>query len=122
MKTTARLIALLAGFTLAAAATAAEGPARQAQGPVTAEWLNNKLQTCASCHGKDGLSTQPMFPVLAGQYEDYLARALHEYRDGGRKNSIMAPQAKDLSDAQIEALAHYFAQLEGPLKTLPRKD
>lgn len=73
---------------------------------------------CAACHGADGNSTAPIYPRLAGQYHDYLARALHEYKSGGRQNAIMAGFAKTLSDADIDKLSRYFAAMPSKLDDL----
>lgn len=78
-----------------------------------------KSATCQACHGPDGKGTVPMYPVLAGQYEDYLVHALRAYRDGSRKNAIMAGLAAPLSDEDIEDLAAYYASLPSGLATLP---
>ena len=48
-----------------------------------------KAEACAACHGKDGNSTTPTFPRLAGQHEDYLRKTLQDYKSGERKNAIM---------------------------------
>ena len=77
----------------------------------------DKAVVCAACHGETGISTQPIYPNLAGQYRNYLEHALHEYHDGKRKNPIMGAQAKDLSDDDIKALAAYFSAQESPLYT-----
>jgi cytochrome c553 len=79
-----------------------------------------KSQTCAACHGANGISTSDQFPILAGQYRDYLIQALHEYQKGDRKNPIMAGMAKPLSEQDIQDLAAYFSSLPGPLEMLPR--
>ena len=73
---------------------------------------------CQTCHGADGRSNVPMYPHLAGQYRDYLAQALREYRSGARKNPTMNQQAKGLSDAQIEGLAAYYAERKPVLEPL----
>ncbi|MCE7950799.1 MAG: cytochrome c [Xanthomonadales bacterium PRO7] len=73
---------------------------------------------CAACHGADGNSTAPIYPRLAGQYHDYLAQALREYRSGTRQNAIMAGFAKTLSDADINILSRYFAAMPGKLDDL----
>jgi cytochrome c553 len=73
---------------------------------------------CAACHGTDGNSTAEIYPRLAGQYHDYLARALREYRSGERENAIMAGFAKTLSDADIDKLSRYFATMPGKLDDL----
>lgn len=72
-----------------------------------------KSQVCASCHGPDGNSTSGQFPRLAGQQEDYLAKALHDYKSGERKNPIMSGFAAPLSDADIADLAAYFSSQSG---------
>lgn len=72
-----------------------------------------KSTVCAACHGADGNSQSPDFPRLAGQYDDYLVQALHDYRAGRRKNPIMGPQAAKLSDQDIEDLAAYFSEQRG---------
>lgn len=76
--------------------------------------------TCEGCHGKGGRSTTPQFPVLAGQYYDYLVHALKAYRSGQRKNAIMNGMASNLSNQDIKDLAEYFSTQKGPLYTLKR--
>ena len=66
-------------------------------------------QVCSACHGQDGNSQSADYPKLGGQYPDYLAKALHDYKSGARKNPIMAGFAATLSDKDIEDVAAYFA-------------
>ncbi len=79
----------------------------------------DQAKACEACHGPNG--AQPLAgvnaPVLAGQYSNYLQHALHEYKDGTRKNPVMAGQAKGLDDEQIKALADYFGAQQTPLYT-----
>lgn len=72
-----------------------------------------KAQVCAGCHGPEGVSPTPNFPILAGQYQDYLLRALRDYKSGARKNPIMAGQVAALSEADMADLAAYFAGQQG---------
>lgn len=72
-----------------------------------------KARPCAACHGADGNSASPDFPRLAGQYYDYLVRALTDYKSGARKNPIMAPQAAPLSRRDMEDIAAYFSEQQG---------
>ncbi len=72
-----------------------------------------KARVCAACHGADGNSQSADFPRLAGQYYDYLVRALTDYKSGARKNPIMAPQAANLSTRDMEDLAAYFSEQQG---------
>jgi cytochrome c553 len=71
------------------------------------------VQTCAACHGTDGVGILPEYPTLAGQYADYLQRALKDYRSGKRQNAIMNGFAGQLSDADIKAVASHFAAQKG---------
>jgi cytochrome c553 len=71
---------------------------------------------CSACHGKDGKTpTDPSYPKIAGQYPDYLFKALNDYHTGGRKNAIMGAIAKPLTKADMQSLAAYYASLPGPL-------
>lgn len=66
-------------------------------------------EICAACHGIDGATpTAPDYPKLAGQYPDYLAKALRDYKSGQRKNPIMAGMAATLTEQDIENVAQYF--------------
>ncbi len=103
---------------LAVAVTVGASPAAFAG---SAEAGAEKSLTCQACHGPDGLGTNPMYPVLAGQHEDYLAHSLRAYRDGSRKNAIMAGLAAPLSDEDIDDLAAYYASLPGGVTTLPKR-
>ncbi len=72
-----------------------------------------KAQSCASCHGQNGVSSNPQWPNLAGQKLDYLVVQLKAYRDGRRNNAAMEPFAQGLSDDDITSIASYFSQLPG---------
>jgi len=105
----ARRIGTLIGAVALLAATGAHA-ADIAKGKEKAE------QVCAACHGKDGNTPiDPSYPKLAGQHRDYLQRALLDYQADHRKNPIMGAQAKQLSRADIENLAAYYASLPGTL-------
>lgn len=79
---------------------------------------SDKAKMCAGCHGDDGNSEDPGFPKLAGQYESYLIKALNEYRDGKRKNAIMAGFAASLSDEDIANISAYYASQKHGLTTV----
>jgi cytochrome c553 len=67
---------------------------------------------CASCHGGD-YSGSKAIPRVAGQRQDYLLKALHDYKSGVRSGGmpVMESVALSLSEEEIEALAHYLAHL-----------
>lgn len=71
---------------------------------------------CNACHGPDGNSTVPTFPILAGQYEDYLVQALEQYRSGDRQNPIMGPAASGLTDKEISNLVAWFSSQKSKLQ------
>ena len=77
-------------------------------------------QLCVTCHGQDGVAIAPIYPSLAGQHEDYIVRALDEYRHGGRKNPVMKGFAANLKDEDIAQIAAYFSRLTPSLGTEPR--
>src|SRR5262249_53555811 len=90
-------------------------PSGKAPGPVPPA-----ATLCVSCHGQDGVAIAPTYPSLAGQHEDYLVRALDEYRRGGRNNPVMKGFAATLKDEEITVIAQYFAGLTPSLSTEPR--
>jgi cytochrome c553 len=94
---------------LAVALLALSLPAAAASGD--AEAGKKKSTPCAVCHGANGVSASPDFPNLAGQYEDYLYKALTHYANGKRKNPIMAMQVQQLhlSEKDMRDLAAYFS-------------
>lgn len=68
---------------------------------------------CQSCHGANGEGNAAAgFPSLAGMNAAYLESQLHAFKNGTRKNPVMAPQASGLNDAQIKAVSDYYAGLE----------
>ena len=68
-----------------------------------------KSAICASCHGPNGHSMNPLWPNLAGQKEQYLAKQIKAFRDGTRKDPMMAPMVAALSDDDIANLAAYYS-------------
>ena len=66
---------------------------------------------CAVCHGPMGMAMQPGVPHLAGQPQMYVAEQLKNYRSGKRPHEVMAVIAKTLTDADIEALSHWYAAI-----------
>lgn len=65
---------------------------------------------CAGCHGLDGNSLNPEIPNLAGQPAAYLAKAMQNYRDHVRKESLMATAVRGMSDSKIINIAAYYSQ------------
>ena len=64
---------------------------------------------CGICHGANGQATAPIYPSLAGQNPQYLAKQLSDFVAGRRVNETMSPQVQDLSPQNIANLAAFFA-------------
>ena len=71
-------------------------------------------------HGIDGLSKTPDAPNIAGQIEPYLIAQLQAFKTGLRKNEAMSVVTPNLSDADIEDLAAYFAAIAISVGKLPQ--
>lgn len=72
----------------------------------------DKVYTCHGCHGVPGYdNAYPNYhvPRIAGQNEQYLINALHEYQNGDRTHPTMTAQADSLSDQDIADIAAYLA-------------
>lgn len=92
------------------AATAADGQKIFTQGGE-----NPSAMACMSCHGPDGLGMAAAgFPRLAGLPAAYVSKQLKDFRDGSRKQPIMEPLAKALSDAEISAISATLAAMPVP--------
>ena len=104
----------------------------------TGAWLalrgawDRNIPECTLCHGPDGVGVDSTFPPLAGQSALYIESQLKAWRgvagDSGKPqkagkkakaapsrrndpNSLMQHIARDLTDAEIKAVAEYFANL-----------
>lgn len=107
MKT--QLVLALAAFALAGQASAMGVKGNAAAG-------KQKAVVCAACHGADGNKTlDNTYPKLAGQYPDYLLKALKDYKSGKRTNAVMAGQVQALSEADMANLAVYYGSLPGQM-------
>ncbi len=69
-----------------------------------------KAGTCAACHGIDGNSVTPEWPVLAGQHASYIVKQLKAFQSGERTDVQMTPFAMTLSEQDIYDLAAYFSE------------
>jgi cytochrome c553 len=68
---------------------------------------------CSKCHGFNGVSTSPLFPILAGQVPGYIESELRLFRQRGRSDpharAFMWGIARALTDEQIKGVARYFS-------------
>ena len=68
-----------------------------------------KAKVCAACHGETGATPIADNPKLAGQYYEYLFRALSDYKTGVRKNPVMSGMVAALKREDMADLAAYFS-------------
>ena len=66
-------------------------------------------EQCGYCHEYDGNSKMPIYPRLAGQMQQYLAKQLRDFRSGKRQGTMQAT-AELLSDEDIRIVAEYFSR------------
>jgi cytochrome c553 len=99
------------------AALASLASVAQAAGDATAG--KAKSAACAGCHGADGNSMNPMWPTLAGQHPDYIAKQLAEFKSGVRVDPTMAGMAAPLSEQDMADLAAYFSSQQAKVGTTP---
>ncbi|MCW8827385.1 MAG: cytochrome c4 [Gammaproteobacteria bacterium] len=80
-------------------------------------WLNSAQarpateiveKKCSLCHGIDGEGSSAIYPRLAGQHAEYIAKQLADFKSGRRKGT-MNEMAADLSPEEMKALGEYFA-------------
>lgn len=92
-------------------AALAQQPAAQAAAPAAPKAVN--VSMCTGCHTILGYqSSFPRVyrvPMISGQSAKYLEAALHAYRKGDRNHPTMRAIAMGLDDAEIAALAAYYA-------------
>ncbi len=65
--------------------------------------------TCAGCHGTYGASSGPAAPSIGGLSETYMVEVMAAYKSGDRASTIMGRIAEGYSDAEIAAMAKFYA-------------
>ena len=100
---------------------AKEGKAKEANAAVTALLQKG---ACFSCHG-EGFSKfiDFSYPKVAGQYSDYVFRALQSYKTEnnpliGRSNGVMAGIAKQFKNDELQQLAKYIGSLDSEMQVV----
>ncbi len=75
---------------------------------------------CFVCHGAEGESSSEVFPRLAGQHWEYIAKQLENFKSGKRKSTAMADMVTKLTPGEMVALGKYFEKQNAPAE--PPKD
>ena len=63
---------------------------------------------CFVCHGAEGESSSEVFPRLAGQHWQYIAKQLENFKSGKRKSTAMADMVAKLTPDEMVALGQFF--------------
>jgi cytochrome c553 len=111
---------LLLGTLIALAALPAVAQLDAAQMAATRE----KAQVCFGCHGPDGNSQSPDYPILAQQSWRYIFIELQDFKASRRSDPQMSPMAAQLSTDEMMALGFFFAaqkQLPIQFKVYPAR-
>jgi cytochrome c553 len=103
-----------AASTAAAPATESAPAATAAVKPGDATAGQGKAAACGACHGLDGNSTDPQYPKLAGQSEQYIVHQLTNFKTSKRQNPIMLGMATPLSEQDMHDIGAYFSS-QNPL-------
>ncbi len=87
------------------------GSMREGEGdPVAGK---DKAEMCGGCHGADGMSIDPAFPHLAGQYAGYIYKQVLDFQLGNRNDDTMSAMAGMVTDAQdLKDISAYYASLK----------
>ncbi|WP_374264329.1 cytochrome c [Zoogloea sp.] len=63
---------------------------------------------CFICHGMEGEAASALYPRLAAQHAEYIAKQLGDFKSGKRKSETMAGMAADLTPEEMKALGQFF--------------
>lgn len=110
-------VGLLAAPSFAQAQTAAAAP----QNPQLARAQEIVNGRCSLCHGAEGESASPIFPRLAGQHPEYIAKQLADFKSGRRKGT-MNDQVQELTEEEMKALGVFFGDKKPKAYTVSDQD
>ena len=85
-----------------------------------AQNIEEKVQSCASCHGDDGKPIDKTIPAIWGQQQGYIYIQLRDFKRGDRRNDVMQPIASSMERGDMLAIAEYFSKKRWPDLVQPR--
>lgn len=77
---------------------------------------------CMACHTADGTRGLPANPIIAGQFPEYIAKQLHDFKSGKRQNAIMQGMAAPLSEEDILNISAFYGSKTKPTGVARNKD
>ena len=72
--------------------------------------------SCFLCHGAEGDSSSEIFPRLAGQHSEYIAKQLENFKSGKRNNTAMRDMVAKLTPDEMLAIGRYFEKQSVPVE------
>ncbi|GAB3186055.1 c-type cytochrome [Hydrogenophaga aquatica] len=102
-------LSTLRGFIAVCAALLASGHALAQADEARAKKIAGG--SCFLCHGAQGESTSEIFPKLAGQHAEYIAKQLEAFKSGQRKSTAMADMVAKLTPDEMLALGKYYEKM-----------
>jgi sulfide dehydrogenase cytochrome subunit len=109
---------IFAGLALSICSIFFSFPAALAQDPGAGRTL---AASCFTCHGTNGNSVQGVPPSLAGRNAGELFQTMKDFQAGKRPATIMHQLARGYTDAQLQAIAAYFASVKSAPAPLPSR-
>ncbi len=76
--------------------------------------VRDKLEACFTCHGKNGASSQPEYPILAGQHLYYLYVQMKDFKSERRASPVMQPIVEEFSKEEMLSIAKFFSEQPWP--------
>jgi cytochrome c553 len=76
--------------------------------------IRETLETCFTCHGPNGASTEAEFPILAGQHFFYLYVQMKDFKAGRRASAVMEEFVATLDRDEMKTLARFFSEQAWP--------
>ena len=76
--------------------------------------VRETIQTCFTCHGVNGVSHLPNYPILAGQQFYYLYVQLKDFKSGLRENAVMLPLIANMNKEDMKLIAEFFSEQKWP--------
>ena len=76
--------------------------------------VRETLETCTVCHGENGASSQPEFPILAGQHLYYLYVQMKDFKAERRVSPVMIEFVSILTKEEMLSIAKFFSEQEWP--------
>ena len=88
--------------------------------PALAQSIAEKVEVCATCHGRNGKPIDKTIPIIWGQQAGDIYIQLRDFKRGDRKNEIMQPIVSSFEKEDMLAIAEYFAKKPWPDLGQPR--